>query len=257
MHFNKKREENTNTPDLGVFDENFNMYRLLAIDTVTIDQYSRLTLTNEVKNVLNIQAEDKIAVYQDTYNPDELLFRIQRGGRLVDNWKLTRKNMGIDYEKKSSTPSIVASISDRKGTDGGGSSNASCGPHNKNEIRNIILVDDEQDVLYNFKITLSEEGYNVTPFSNTREAVKHLIDLNNSSHYDLAIIDIRMPELNGIQLYQMLKILNKNIRVLFISALDAADEILSMFPEIGSGNIIRKPVSQGYIVSKVKEIISR
>jgi DNA-binding NarL/FixJ family response regulator len=66
-----------------------------------------------------------------------------------------------------------------------------------------------------------------------------LIDLNNSSHYDLAIIDIRMPELNGIQLYQMLKIINKNIKVLFISALDAADEILSMFPEIGSGSIIR------------------
>lgn len=256
MHFNKKREENTNTTDLGVFDENFNMYRLLAIDTIAVDQYSRLTLTNEVKNVLNIQAQDKIAVYQDTYNPDELLFRIQRGGRLVDNWKLTRKNMGIDYnEKKSSAPSIVASISDRKGTDGGGS--APYGPHNKNEIRNIILVDDEQDVLYNFKIILSEEGYNVSPFSNTKEAVKHLIDLNNSSHYDLAIIDIRMPELNGIQLYQMLKIINKNIKVLFISALDAADEILSMFPEIGSGNIIRKPVSQGLIVSKVEEIISR
>jgi CheY-like chemotaxis protein len=255
LHFNKKREENTNTTDLGVFDENFNMYRLLAIDTITVDQYSRLTLTNEVKNVLNIQAQDKIAVYQDTYNPDELLFRIQRGGRLVDNWKLTRKNMGIDYnEKKSSAPSIVAS-SDRKGTDGGGS--APYGPHNKNEIRNIILVDDEQDVLYNFKIILSEGGYNVSPFSNTKEAVKHLIDLNNSSHYDLAIIDIRMPELNGIQLYQMLKIINKNIKVLFISALDAADEILSMFPEIGSGNIIRKPVSQGFIVSKVEEIILR
>ena len=108
MHFNKKREENTNTTDLGVFDEDFNMYRLLAVDTITIDQYSRLTLTNEVKNVLNIQAQDKIAVYQDTYNPDELLFRIQRGYRLVDNWKLTRKNMGIDYnEKKSSAPSVV------------------------------------------------------------------------------------------------------------------------------------------------------
>ena len=81
MHFNKKTEENTNTIEDGVFDgENSNMYRLLAIDTITIDQYSRLTLTNEVKNILNIEARDKIAVYQDTYNPDELLFRIQRGG---------------------------------------------------------------------------------------------------------------------------------------------------------------------------------
>jgi DNA-binding NarL/FixJ family response regulator len=65
-----------------------------------------------------------------------------------------------------------------------------------------------------------------------------------------------MPELNGIQLYQMLKIINKNIKVLFISALDAADEILSIFPEIDPSNIIRKPISKDYIVSKVKEIIS-
>jgi CheY-like chemotaxis protein len=243
----------------GIFgEENFNMYRLLAIDTITIDQYSRLTLTNEVKNVLNIKAWDKIAVYQDTYNPDELLFRIQRSGSLVDNWKLTRKNMGIDYnEKKSSAPTIFASISDRKGTDGGGGSTAPYIPHDINETRNIILVDDEPDVLYNFQITLSGEGYNIIPFSKSKEAVKHLIDLNNSSfYYDLAIIDIRMPELNGIQLYQMLKIIDKNIKILFISALDAADEILSIFPEIDPSNIIRKPISKDYIVSKVKEIIS-
>jgi DNA-binding NarL/FixJ family response regulator len=85
----------------------------------------------------------------------------------------------------------------------------------------------------------------------------HLIDLNNpTSYYDLAIIDIRMPELNGIQLYHMLKIINKNLKVLFISALDAADEILSMFPEINSRNIIRKPVSQSHFVNKVKDIIT-
>ena len=259
MHFNKKTEENTNTIEDGVFDgENFNMYRLLAIDTITIDQYSRLTLTNEVKNILNIEARDKIAVYQDTYNPDELLFRIQRGGSLIDTWKLKRKNMGIDYnEQKSSSPSVVASISDKKRTDNSGDGTTPYRSYNKNEIKNIMLVDDEQDVLYNFQITLSEEGYNVTSFSKSKEAVKHLIDSNNSSSYcDLAIIDIRMPELNGIQLYQILKIVNKNIKVLFISALDAADEILSMFPEIDSSNIIRKPVSRGYIVNKVKDIIS-
>jgi two-component system, OmpR family, response regulator ChvI len=110
--------------------------------------------------------------------------------------------------------------------------------HSNNEIKNIMLVNDEQDVLYNFKITLSEEG-NVISFSKSKEAVhQHLIDSNNSSSYcDLAIIDIRMPELNGIQLYQILKIINKNIKVLFISALEAAGEILSMFPEIHSSDI--------------------
>ncbi|HKI08473.1 MAG TPA: response regulator [Nitrososphaeraceae archaeon] len=106
-------------------------------------------------------------------------------------------------------------------------------------MKNITPIDDEQDVLYNFQIILSEEG-NVISFSKSKEAVKHLIDSNNSSSYcDLAIIDLRMPELNGIQLYQILKIINKNIKALLISALEAADEILSMFPEIDPSDISR------------------
>lgn len=65
-----------------------------------------------------------------------------------------------------------------------------------------------------------------------------------------------MPYINGIQLYQILKIINKNIKVLFISALDAAEEILSMFPEVKPSSIIRKPVSQEYFIEKVQESIN-
>lgn len=241
------------------FDERYsNLGGMLAIDTITVDRYSRLTLTKEVKNNLHIEAGDKIEVYRDKYDPDELLFRIQRGSNFVDNWKLQRYISGIDHnEKRSSANSIISSNSDGNRTSSGENSTAQYRPYTKDRTRNIMLVDDEPDVLYSFQISLFEEGYNVIPFSKSKEAVKHLIDLDNpTSYYDLAIIDIRMPELNGIQLYHMLKIINKNLKVLFISALDAADEILSMFPEITSRNIIRKPVSQSHFVNKVKDIIT-
>ena len=79
------------------FDERYsNLDGMLAIDTITVDRYSRLTLTKEVKNNLHIEAGDKIAVYRDKYDPDELLFRIQRGSNFVDNWKLQRYIPGID-----------------------------------------------------------------------------------------------------------------------------------------------------------------
>jgi CheY-like chemotaxis protein len=253
LHFNSKQEGNTNSIGHYALDEKkFNLNRLLAIDTMTVDQHSRLTFTKEVRDILHIEAGDKIAVYRDKYNMNEFLFRIQRGGNLVANWKLNRKNVGIDYdEKKSSSSTIIASTSDGRETHSRG--DAAAAPyrlHDENEIRNIMIVEDEQDVIYNFQLTLSEEGYNVISFLKSKEAVKNLIDLNNSSsYYDLVIVDIRMPELNGIQLYQMLKIINKNIKVLFISALDAADEILSMFPEISSRNIIRKPVSRSLVSS--------
>lgn len=259
MRPNMKKEEMKNFIGYCDFDERYlNLGGMLAIDTITVDRYSRLTLTKEVKNNLHIEAGDKIAVYRDKYVPDELLFRIQRGSNFVDNWKLQRYVSGIDNnEKSSSSNSIISSNSDWNRTNGSENSTAQYTLDTKNRTRNIMLVDDEPDVLCSFQISLFEEGYNVIPFSKSKEAVKHLIDLNNpTSYYDLAIIDIRMPELNGIQLYHMLKIINKNLKVLFISALDAADEILSMFPEINSRNIIRKPVSQSHFVNKVKDILT-
>jgi DNA-binding NarL/FixJ family response regulator len=66
-----------------------------------------------------------------------------------------------------------------------------------------------------------------------------------------------MPHINGIQLYQILKILNKDIKVLFVSALDAAEEITGIFPEIESSNIMRKPFSKDLFIQKVQEIINQ
>lgn len=253
MHFNIRKDEDANSGGSFAFDEkNVNLNRLLAVDTMTIDHYSRLTITKEVKNILYVEAGDKIVVYKDKYNKDELLFRIQRGGNLVAGWKLKKKNVGIDYDEQKSffsTVTLGTNESQGRGTD-----RDQYRFHNENEVRNIMLVDDEQDVLFSFQETLSSEGYHVSAFSKSKEALKNLID-NRSHSYDLAILDIRMPGINGVQLYQMMKIINKSIKVLFISALDAVEEILSMFPELDPGNVIRKPVSQSYFVNKVKEII--
>ena len=71
---------------------------------------------------------------------------------------------------------------------------------------------------------MSSEGYNVETFTESREALKHFIELDNPKYYQLAIIDIRMPGINGVQLYQILRIINSDIKVLFVSALDAAHQ---------------------------------
>ncbi len=78
---------------------------------------------------------------------------------------------------------------------------------------NIFLVDDEEDILYTFKKGLSSEGYNVEAFSDSMEALRHFAKVN-PSHYKLAVLDIRMPGLNGLQLYYRLKTINRNIKIL-------------------------------------------
>ena len=259
----------------------FDSNRLNVVDTIAFDEHSRLTFTKKIKNVFPIVAGDIIVVYQDKYNK-ELLFKIQRGINVVDNWTVKRKDVdGID-----NNPSQGSKVNSKKEIayyydDDDDNTNTAYlnNKNNNNKIPNIILVDDEEDILYSFKTILSNHGYNVKPFIESKEALKHIIELDSScssnntpvtptttmtttlshSHYfyyDLAIIDIRMPHINGIQLYQILKIINKNIKVLFISALDAAEEVMSMFPEVKPSSIIMKPVSSEYFIEKVKETIT-
>jgi CheY-like chemotaxis protein len=119
---------------------------------------------------------------------------------------------------------------------------------------NIMIVDDEQDILLTYNSMLYGEGYNIQAFSNPHEALLHFIHVDKS-YYDLVILDVRMPNLNGLQLYHRLKAVDKNIKILFLSALEASEEITTIFPELKHGDIIRKPISKEQLVEKIRTLI--
>jgi DNA-binding response OmpR family regulator len=85
---------------------------------------------------------------------------------------------------------------------------------------------------------VASEGYNVETFVDPTEAFTHFVNVN-PSHYNLAILDIRMG-LNGLQLYYRLKAINRNIKILFVSALDAVPELISILPGVKTTNGIIK-----------------
>ena len=126
-------------------------------------------------------------------------------------------------------------------------------PRQKN-TQNIMIVDDEQDILLTYSAMLLGEGYNIKTFSRPHEAVLHFAHADRS-YYDLVILDIRMADLNGLQLYHRLKAINKDVKILFLSALEASEEIISMFPELRNGDIIRKPISKGSFVDKIDALL--
>src|SRR5215831_8344165 len=116
---------------------------------------------------------------------------------------------------------------------------------------NILLIDDE-DIVYTFKQGLSSEGYNVEAFADPMEAYAHFVNVN-PTHYNLAILDIRMDGLNGLQLYYRLKAINRNIKILFVSALDAVSELISILPDINTAHdVIKKPVALDDFIRTVK-----
>lgn len=128
------------------------------------------------------------------------------------------------------------------------------GEEEQKNTHNIMVVDDEQDILITYNSMLHSEGYNVKAFSDPHEALLHFVHSNNS-YYDLVILDIRMPNLNGLQLYHRLKAINKDIKILFLSALEASEEITSIFPELKYGDIIRKPISNERLVRKISALL--
>lgn len=129
----------------------------------------------------------------------------------------------------------------------------------KNEVRdgaNIILVEDEPDLILAFKTVLVSNGYNVDEFTDSFEAFKHFTMLNRP-FYDLALLDIRMRGMNGIQLYQKLKAVDDRLQIRFITALDAANELVSLIPNLDLNHIIRKPISNEELLANVKNAIAQ
>jgi CheY-like chemotaxis protein/class 3 adenylate cyclase len=122
---------------------------------------------------------------------------------------------------------------------------------------NIMVVDDEPDALFTYKCLLSVEGYNVEAFKDPQEALRHFVQLSDpSSYYQLVLLDIRMPRLNGLQLFYRIKAISPNTKIMFCSALDIADELVSILPDIKYNNIIKKPVKREYFISKINSVLN-
>jgi DNA-binding NarL/FixJ family response regulator len=72
----------------------------------------------------------------------------------------------------------------------------------------------------------------------------------------LVILDVRMKNLNGFQLYQQIKAIDPKIKILFVTALDIIDEILSIIPGLSKEQIMRKPVDKKVFTNTVKKLLN-
>ena len=129
--------------------------------------------------------------------------------------------------------------------------------HKKNNNnKRIILVDDEQDILFTYRAFLKDYNYEVTSFTDPSIALNYIRDLSNFNDLLLVILDIRMKNLNGFQLHQQIKSIDPTIKILFITALDILDELLSIVPGLSKEQIIRKPVDKKIFTNTVKKLIN-
>jgi DNA-binding response OmpR family regulator len=116
----------------------------------------------------------------------------------------------------------------------------------------IILVDDEPDITFSFNIGLEDYGFAVDAFNDPLLALSSF----KVGLYTMAILDIKMPKMNGFELGGKLRRLDDKIKISFMSAFDIPEEDLkTTIPTIYEEKplIIRKPISIGDFISRVKE----
>jgi CheY-like chemotaxis protein len=120
--------------------------------------------------------------------------------------------------------------------------------------RKILLVDDEPDALLTYKSFLATEGYSVDAFEDPEQAFMRFASIR-PGYYDLVITDIRMRQMNGIKLYQRIKALDPSAKIIFVTALDAAEELVTILsPQ--PPTILRKPIDQQLFNNCVRSILS-
>jgi FixJ family two-component response regulator len=125
----------------------------------------------------------------------------------------------------------------------------------KNNKKKILIVDDETDVCLTLKEVLEGDGFKVDTFVDPTLALENF----KSSRYGLLILDIKMPVMNGFQLYAQMKKIDLNIKALFLTALTDLQEYdafkKEVFPKEGQRHFIQKPIENEEIIERVNAII--
>ena len=107
-----------------------------------------------------------------------------------------------------------------------------------NTQHRIMIVEDDQGIAQIFAITLQDNGFAVDVFNDPLDALSNY----KAGHYDLLLLDIRMPGMNGFELYQKIKEIDDEVQVCFITArVDAIDEFRRLFPylEVDMDNLVK------------------
>lgn len=122
--------------------------------------------------------------------------------------------------------------------------------------RRIFVVDDEPDVIFTLQKVLESCRFEVVASDDVDLAMKKF----KAGFFDLLILDIRMPKMNGFELYVKLKDIDDNIKVIFLSALSDLQnyEVLKneVYPRWGQRHFVQKPIENKDLIERVNLVLS-
>jgi len=121
----------------------------------------------------------------------------------------------------------------------------------QNQSHTIALVDDDRNILTSVSMALEAEGFSVITFNNGEDGLKGIL----KAKPDLAVLDIKMPRMDGLSVLENLRPYN-NLPVIFLTSKDdEADELLGLSK--GADDYISKPFSQRLLIQRIRTLLRR
>ena len=115
----------------------------------------------------------------------------------------------------------------------------------------IALVDDDRNILTSVTMALEAEGYDVVSYNDGEEALAGI----GSTPVDLAVLDIKMPRMDGMELLKKLRTTNELPVIFLTSKDDEIDEMLGL--RMGADDYITKPFSQRLLIERIRAVLRR
>ncbi len=116
----------------------------------------------------------------------------------------------------------------------------------------IALVDDDRNILTSVSMTLEAEGFEVETYNDGQSA----LDAFNTRLPDMAVLDIKMPRMDGMDLLQRLRQKTSTLPVIFLTSKDdEIDEVLGL--RMGADDYVKKPFSQRLLVERIRALLRR
>ena len=120
---------------------------------------------------------------------------------------------------------------------------------NTNKRKRILLVDDEYDITFALSTGLEKNGFVVDTFNDPQEALSNF----KAGLYDLLLIDVKMPKMNGFELYQEMEKIDNKAKVCFITAFEVYYKSLrELFPTVKVDCFIKKPITNDELIERIR-----
>lgn len=121
--------------------------------------------------------------------------------------------------------------------------------------KKILVVDDDEDVLFTIKTVLKENGFEVSAFNTARLTLQNFVP----DTYSVAILDIKMPEMNGFELYERMREIDSKVKVIFLTALAELGDYKGfkkkVYPKWGERHFVQKPIENDDLIERVKMMV--